>query len=117
MDFRQPPRALTTANERPPFDFHVWLAGAWGMESCAELSSVLHRVPRASERVFLDCRRITLIDGMTMQTMSRFAHDCAERDVRCTFECDEDPVGRLIALAGLHRLHVLHRPLVSRPAH
>jgi anti-anti-sigma regulatory factor len=115
MEFADSPRALTVFDRRPPYGFKVWLAGAWGMEARPELVEVLHRMPVASHAVRLDCRRVTLIDGSTMQTMADFADDCASRHIQCTFECDGDPVGRLISIAGLNRLDVLRRPL-HKPA-
>ena len=109
-------RAFTHIDPHAPFGFHIWLAGPWGFESRSRLNAVLHRLPILSGNVSVDCRRITLIDGATMTTMTDFAGECAMRGISITFECDADPVGRLIRLSGLDRLIVEHRPLRTRTA-
>lgn len=109
-------RAFTVLDPETPYGFHIWLAGAWGLEARTRLSSVLSGAPNRSREISLDCRRVTVIDGATMTTMTNFADACALRGVGVTFECDDDPVSRLIAICGLDRLNVTHRPLHARTA-
>ena len=110
------PRALTALDGIAPYHFRVWFAGEWGFESNARLQGVLAHMPSDARGVNLDCRRITLIDGATLTTMTDFAARCSVRDVGVTFECDDDPVGRLIALCGLDHLTIERRPLHQRAA-
>ncbi len=109
-------RALSVFDLDAPYGFRIWLAGAWGLEMQPRLFQVLSATPRVSQAVNVDCRRVTVVDGATMKTMTKFADDCATRGVGVTFECDSDPVGRLIELCGLNRLTVMHRPLHPRAA-
>ncbi len=110
------PRALCVLDENAPFGFRIWLSGSWGLETRTQLVAVLHRMPQLAGKVNVDCRRVTLIDPATLGAMTEFAGECEDRRIPCTFECDDDPVGRLISIAGLDRLTVLHRPLHQRPA-
>lgn len=109
-------RAFTALDRYAPYAFRVWLAGAWGFETQSRLHDVLRGAPLRSREIKLDCRRVTTIDGATMSTMTDFADECATRGVDVTFECDEDPVGRLIASCEMGRLTVTHRPLHPRTA-
>lgn len=117
MDSTPTPRALAAVDCDAPNRFRVCFAGAWGFETNGRLSAVLSRVPLRSTSVDLDCRRITLIDGKTMSTMTDFADACAKRAVGVTFECDDDPVSRLISICGLDRLVVAYRPLRATGTH
>lgn len=116
MQITEAARALSLLDRSAPYGFHIWLAGAWGFETQTRLSELLRATPRVSRAINLDCRRVTVIDGATMTTMTNFADECATRGVGVTFECDADPVGRLIGLCGLERLTVMHRPLHTRTA-
>ncbi len=109
-------RAFSAIERKAPFAFHIWLSGAWGFETQPRLRDVLQTAPLVSQKIKLDCRRVTIIDGTTMSTMTQFADECATRGVGVTFECDADPVGRLIAVCGLDRLTVTRRPLHPRTA-
>lgn len=109
-------RAFSVVDRTAPYGFHIWLAGAWGFKTQTRLSDVLRAAPSVSQTINLDCRRVTIIDGATMATMTAFADECATRGVGVTFECDDDPVERLIDLCGLERLRVTHRPLHPRTA-
>ena len=113
---RSTTRALTVVDDVAPYAFRIWLYGEWGFEANGRLSALLSGTPTRSGSVNLDCRRITVVDGRTMGTMSAFAGECAQRGVGVTFECDDDPVQRLIALSGLKQLAVAHRPLRARTA-
>lgn len=113
---QQTPRAFSAATKPFPDGFTIWLSGAWGMEHCSQLLSALAATPQASKNVTLDCRRVTLVDSATLHAMTRFADDCASRAVACVFECDDDPIGRLIQVARLDRLTVVQRPLVPAGA-
>lgn len=116
MQITETARAFSALDRGAPYGFHIWLAGAWGFETQTRLSELFRATPRVSRAINLDCRRVTVIDGATMTTMTNFADECATRGVGVTFECDGDPVGRLIDLCGLERLTVMHRPLHARTA-
>lgn len=116
MQITNAARAFYVLDRDAPFGFRIWLAGAWGFETRSRLCDVLCTAPLLSQAIQVDCRRVTIIDGVTMMTMTDFADEWALRGVGVTFECDADPVGRLIELSGLDRLTVTYRPLHPRAA-
>lgn len=110
----QTPRALSLLDAAHAFT--IWLSGAWGMESRPALMEALHRTPRAAHSVTVDCRRMTLVDGAVIQAFAQFADECLLRTLPCVFECDEDPVSRMVSLLGCERLAIAHRRLHQRQA-